>query len=112
MKSKVSSLAREGIARFQPRAEAGARNLPRARADDRRHERHRDGRGGHLRSTVCSNAFVSLLRNVIPDRVRIPTFVLIIATLVTIVRMVMEKFLPSIYDALGISICRSSSSTA
>ncbi len=51
---------------------------------------------------VCSNALVSLLRHIIPDKVRIPAFVLIIATFVTIVQMVMRKFLPDLYDALGI----------
>ena len=51
---------------------------------------------------ICSNVFVSLLRNVIPDKVRIPAFVLIIATFVTIVRLVLDKFLPSIYESLGL----------
>jgi electron transport complex protein RnfE len=47
---------------------------------------------------ICSNVMISLLRKVIPSQVRIPAFVLIIASFVTIVRMVLEKFLPSIYD--------------
>ena len=51
---------------------------------------------------ICSNVFVSLLRNVIPDKVRIPAFVLIIATFVTIVRLVLDKFLPTIYESLGL----------
>lgn len=51
---------------------------------------------------VCSNVLVSLLRNIIPDKVRIPAFVVIIATFVTIVQMVMRKFVPDLYDALGI----------
>lgn len=51
---------------------------------------------------VCSNMLVSMLRNVIPDKVRIPAFVLIIATFVTIVEMLLRKFVPALYDALGI----------
>lgn len=51
---------------------------------------------------VCSNALVSMLRKVIPDKVRIPAFVLIIATFVTMVEMLLRKFVPTLYNALGI----------
>lgn len=51
---------------------------------------------------MCSNAIISLLRKVIPNTVRIPAFVLIIATFVTIVRLLLDKLLPSIYESLGI----------
>lgn len=51
---------------------------------------------------VCSNVIISLLRNIIPDRVRIPCFIVIIATFVTIVSMFMEAFLPDLYDSLGV----------
>jgi len=51
---------------------------------------------------ICSNALVSLLRKVIPDKVRIPAYVVIIATFVTILQMVLKKFVPTLYDALGI----------
>ena len=51
---------------------------------------------------IFSNMLVSLLRNIIPDKVRIPAYVLIIATFVTIVTMVVEKFLPDLFDALGV----------
>ena len=51
---------------------------------------------------VCSNVIISLLRNIIPDKVRIPCFIVIIATFVTLVRMFMEAFLPSLYDSLGV----------
>ena len=51
---------------------------------------------------VCSNLLVSLLRKVIPDRVRIPAYVLIIATFVTMVEMLLRKYVPALYDALGI----------
>lgn len=51
---------------------------------------------------VCSNVLVSLLRRVIPNQVRIPAFVLIIATFVTIVRLLLDKLLPDIYESLGL----------
>ena len=51
---------------------------------------------------ICSNVLVSLLRKVIPNQVRIPAFVLIIATFVTIVRLVMDKLLPDLYASLGL----------
>ena len=51
---------------------------------------------------ICSNALVSLLRKVIPDKVRIPAYVLIIATFVTMLQMILKKFVPTLYDALGI----------
>ncbi len=51
---------------------------------------------------ICSNLLVSLLRKAIPNQVRIPAYVLIIATFVTIVRLAMDKFLPDIYESLGL----------
>lgn len=51
---------------------------------------------------VCSNAIISLLRKVIPRKVRIPCYILIIATFSTIVEMVMRKFLPDIYNVMGL----------
>ena len=51
---------------------------------------------------VCSNVIISLLRNIIPDKVRIPCFIVIIATFVTLVRMLLEAFLPDLYDSLGV----------
>lgn len=51
---------------------------------------------------VCSNAIISLLRNIIPRKVRIPCYILVIATFSTIVEMVMRKFLPAIYDVMGL----------
>lgn len=50
---------------------------------------------------ICSNMAISALRKVIPDQVRIPCYIVLIATLVTLLRMVLEKFLPDIYSALG-----------
>jgi electron transport complex protein RnfE len=51
---------------------------------------------------LCSNIFISLLRKVIPDKVRIPCYIVLIASFVTIVQMVLHAFAYSIYDALGI----------
>lgn len=51
---------------------------------------------------IFSNVLVSLLRKVIPTQVRIPAFVLIIASFVTIVRLLLDKFLPDIYESLGL----------
>lgn len=51
---------------------------------------------------ICSNVLVSALRKVIPSQVRIPAFVLIIATFVTIVRLLLDKLLPDIYESLGL----------
>ena len=51
---------------------------------------------------ICSNVLISILRKVIPNQVRIPAFVLIIATFVTIVRLVMDKLMPDLYASLGL----------
>ena len=51
---------------------------------------------------IFSNIIISLLRNIIPDKVRIPCFIVIIATFVTITRMVLEAYMPNLYDSLGI----------
>ena len=53
---------------------------------------------------VMSNLVVSLVKNVIPDKVRIPAFIVIIAAFVTIVELVMKGYVPALYDALGIFI--------
>lgn len=51
---------------------------------------------------ICSNVFISILRKIIPNQVRIPAFVLIIATFVTIVRLILDKLLPDLYESLGL----------
>ncbi len=51
---------------------------------------------------LCSNIVISLLRNVIPNQVRIPCYIVVIAGFVTIVEMLMHAFFPDIYTALGI----------
>ena len=53
---------------------------------------------------VCSNLFISLLRKVIPDEIRIPAFIVVIATFVTIVQLVIKAFLPALDAALGMFI--------
>lgn len=66
-----------------------------------------NGLGMGLTTTVVlalSNVFISLLRNIIPDKVRIPAFIVIIASFVTMLELLLEGFVPSLYDALGIYI--------
>jgi len=53
---------------------------------------------------VFSNLVISLLRNVIPEKVRIPSFVVVIATFVTIIDLIIKAFLPSMSSSLGIYI--------
>lgn len=53
---------------------------------------------------VGSNLVVSLMKNLIPEKIRIPAFIVIIATFVTVVQLVMEATLPTLYEALGIFI--------
>jgi electron transport complex protein RnfE len=66
-----------------------------------------NGMGMGLATTfvlIGSNVVISLLSNVIPDKVRIPAFVVVIASFVTIVDLVMQAFVPSLYEKLGIFI--------
>ena len=51
---------------------------------------------------ICSNVFISLLRKIIPSEVRIPAYILIIASFVTIVRLLLDKYIPEIYESLGL----------
>jgi electron transport complex protein RnfE len=53
---------------------------------------------------VCSNGVISLLKNIIPDKVRIPAFIVVIATFVTIVEMVMQAYVPALFESLGLFI--------
>ena len=53
---------------------------------------------------VCSNVVISLLKNLIPDKVRIPAFIVVIATFVTMVQLLMQAYLPAIYEVLGLFI--------
>ena len=66
-----------------------------------------NGLGMGLSSTIVlalSNLIISLLRNVIPDRVRMPAFIVIVASFVTMVQFLVQGFVPSLYSALGIYI--------
>ena len=53
---------------------------------------------------ICSNIVISLIKNLTPDKVRIPVFIVVIASFVTILQMVMQAFVPAIYATLGLYI--------
>ncbi len=53
---------------------------------------------------MCSNLVISMIRNFVPDKVRIPCYIVVIASFVTIVQFLLEGFLPSLNAALGIFI--------
>ncbi len=53
---------------------------------------------------MASNVTISLLKNLIPDQVRIPAYIVLIASFVTILEMLMKAFLPDLYESLGIFI--------
>ena len=66
-----------------------------------------NGVGMGLATTVVlvfSNLFISLLRNVIPEKVRIPSFIVVIASFVTIIEMLMKAYMPDMYTTLGMYI--------
>lgn len=53
---------------------------------------------------LMSNIVISLVKNVIPDKVRIPSFIVIIAAFVTVVQLIMQGFVPALYKSLGLFI--------
>ncbi|MBI5873547.1 MAG: electron transport complex subunit E [Candidatus Omnitrophica bacterium] len=53
---------------------------------------------------VCSNAFISMIRNFIPDKIRIPCYIVVIAAFVSIVEMVMKAYAPALDRALGVYV--------
>jgi len=53
---------------------------------------------------VCANIVISMLRSFIPSKIRIPAFIVVIASFVTVVGMVMEGFVPALFDKLGLFI--------
>ncbi len=53
---------------------------------------------------AMSNMFISMLRNIIPDKVRIPAFIVVIASFVTVVELLLKAYIPFLYDALGLYI--------
>lgn len=66
-----------------------------------------NGLGMGLTTTIVlimSNMLISMLRNIIPDRVRMPAYIVIVATFVTVVQFLLEGYVPSLYDSLGIYI--------
>ncbi|MCQ2453039.1 MAG: electron transport complex subunit E [Clostridia bacterium] len=66
-----------------------------------------NGAGMGLAATfvlLFSNMVISAMRKVIPDKVRIPSFIVIICTFVTIVQLVLQAYVPSLYDSLGVFI--------
>ena len=66
-----------------------------------------NGIGMGLSTTVVlilSNMLISMLRKIIPDSVRMPAFIVVVASFVTIVQFLLEGYIPSLYSALGIYI--------
>ncbi|MCE5174284.1 MAG: electron transport complex subunit E [Bacteroidales bacterium] len=53
---------------------------------------------------ICSNMAISSVKNIIPDKVRIPSYIVIIATFVSLLQMVMQAYVPALYASLGIFI--------
>lgn len=53
---------------------------------------------------VCSNVVISLIRNLIPDKVHIPAYIVVIASFVTMVQLLMQAYVPAIYETLGLFI--------
>ena len=66
-----------------------------------------NGVGMGLSTTVVlilSNMLISALRKIIPDKVRIPAFIVVVASFVTIVQLLLQAYIPFLYDALGVYI--------
>lgn len=53
---------------------------------------------------IMSNIVISMLKNVIPDKVRIPAFIVVIASFVTVIQLLMEAYVPALYETLGVFI--------
>ena len=53
---------------------------------------------------IMSNLVISLIKNIIPDKVRIPAFIVVIASFVTIIQMLMQAYVPALYASLGVFI--------
>ncbi|HOA47081.1 MAG TPA: electron transport complex subunit E [Paludibacteraceae bacterium] len=53
---------------------------------------------------ICSNVVIAALKNLIPDKVHIPVYIVIIATFVTIIQMCIEAYMPALYESLGLFI--------
>ena len=57
-----------------------------------------------IRDSIMSNIVISLIKNLIPDKVRIPAFIVVIASFVTVIQLLMEAYVPSLYETLGVFI--------
>ncbi len=53
---------------------------------------------------ICSNVVISAIKNLIPDKVRIPAFIVVIASFVTLLQMLMQAYVPALYATLGLFI--------
>ncbi|MBR5957679.1 MAG: electron transport complex subunit E [Salinivirgaceae bacterium] len=53
---------------------------------------------------ICSNLVISLIKNLVPDKVRIPAYIVVIAAFVTMVEMLMQAYVPALYASLGLFI--------
>lgn len=53
---------------------------------------------------ICSNIVISMLRNIIPDKVRIPCYIVVIAGFVTVVQLLLQAYVPALYASLGLFI--------
>ena len=53
---------------------------------------------------ICSNVVISSIKNLIPDMVRIPAFIVVIASFVTLLQMIMQAYVPALYATLGLFI--------
>ena len=53
---------------------------------------------------ICSNIVISVLRNIIPDKVRIPCYIVVIAGFVTVVQLLLQAYVPALYANLGLFI--------
>ena len=53
---------------------------------------------------IMSNLVISLIKNIIPDKVRIPAFIVVIASFVTVIQMLMQAYVPALYASLGVFI--------
>ncbi|MBR1402127.1 MAG: electron transport complex subunit E [Prevotella sp.] len=53
---------------------------------------------------ICSNVVISLIKNLTPDKVRIPVFIVVIASFVTLLQMIMQAYVPNVYASLGLFI--------
>ena len=90
-----------GLLKENPSAAPGAGHLPHAGRHHAGRQRSGHGPCGHV-VLVCSNIAISALRKIIPDKVRLPAYITVIATFVTVLQMLVKAFVPALDSALGI----------